>query len=68
MSYVMFGISFILCVCWLFYVIWLQDEGHNAAAVVLNILVVITVFFTSAYKEWKMTQTQEPEKVQEVQP
>lgn len=67
MSYIMFGIFFALCVCWIFYVLWLQDKGHNAAAVVLNILVVITVYFTATYKEWKMTQVQEPEKVQEVQ-
>jgi hypothetical protein len=67
MSYVMFGIFFALCVCWIFYIWWLQDKGHNAAAVVLNILVVITVYFTATYKGWKMTQAQEPEKVQEVQ-
>ena len=68
MSYVMFGIAFILCVCWLFYVLWLQDKGHNAAAVVLNILVVITVYFTATYKEWKITQTKSAEQKQEVQP
>jgi hypothetical protein len=61
MSYVMFGIFFILCVCWLFYVWWLQDEGHNTAAVVLNILVVITVYFTAIYKEWEMVQPKETE-------
>lgn len=68
MSYVMFGIAIVLCICWLSYFVWLQDKGHNAAAVVLNVLVVFTVYFTAAYKEWKMTQSQETEQTQEVQP
>lgn len=61
MNYVMFGIAFALCVCWLSFAVWLQHEGYNAAVIVLDILVVVTVHFMPIYKDWEMAQSQETE-------